>query len=206
MTQAPNVADASLERFAHPTYTVRRKVFKLFGGAFHVYGPDGELALYSKMKAFKLREDIRLYSDESMSQELLTIHTKSVFDISGTYDVEDSVSGERIGALQRRGFKSMLRDEWLILDAAGQQVGKITEDSTLKALVRRFVDAAALLLPQTYHVEMDGQAVATMRQSFNFIVQRLHVDFSTDTEARLDRRLGLAAAVLLLAVEGRQDS
>ena len=33
----------SVERFAYSTYLIRRNVFKLFGGAFHVYYPTGTL-------------------------------------------------------------------------------------------------------------------------------------------------------------------
>ena len=49
-----------------PYYIVRTKVFKLFGGAFHVYDPAGNVVMYSKQKAFKLREDIRVYNDDAM--------------------------------------------------------------------------------------------------------------------------------------------
>ena len=55
--------------YSYQNYLIRRKVFKLLGGAFHIYDPEGRLAFYSKMKAFKLKEDIRLYSDESMQEE-----------------------------------------------------------------------------------------------------------------------------------------
>ena len=57
-------------RFQHLRYTIRRKFFRLFGDAFHLYTDTGELALYSNMKRFRIREDIRLYSDESQEQEL----------------------------------------------------------------------------------------------------------------------------------------
>jgi hypothetical protein len=46
--------------------------------------------------------------------------------------------------------------------------------------------------------------VVTFRQNFNPFVKKLAVRF-TDGEHVLDRRLGLAAAVLLLAIEGRQE-
>src|SRR6185503_8752410 len=99
-----------------PTYVIRKKVLKLFGGAFHIYGPGGELLFYSKMKAFKLREDIRLYTGEDMQTEVLTIQAREIFDFSATYDVVDATSGERVGALRRKGGRSMIRDEWAILD------------------------------------------------------------------------------------------
>ena len=75
----------------------------------------------------------------------------------------------------------------------------------LKALVRRFIENASFFLPQKYHATIGGELVANYRQKFNPIILKLVVDFSPDQESRFDRRLGLAAAVLLNVVEGRQD-
>ncbi|WP_432800121.1 hypothetical protein [Poriferisphaera sp. WC338] len=191
--------------FADEHYLVRRKVLKLMGGAFHVYNTAGEVVMYSKMKAFKLKEDIRLYTGEDMTKELLCISARSVLDFGATYDVIDSGSGVKVGALRRKAMKSILKDEWLILGANDQEIGKIVEDSTLKAVLRRFVDFAALLMPQKYHVEMDEQTLTTMQQNFNPFVYKLDVDFSGDGAFRLDRRLGMAAAILLAAIEGKQS-
>ncbi len=191
--------------FQHQTYTLRRKVLTIAGAKFHIYGPDGRLVLFSKLKAFKLKEDIRMYASEAMERELLVIRTQSIWDISGTYDVFDPIANETVGALKRHGMKSMLQDEWSILDATGQPIGKIKEDSAVKAIARRFFEPAALLMPQAYHVDIDGQPVATFRQHFNPIVQKIAIDFSPDTGDRLDPRLGFAAAVLMCAIEGRQN-
>lgn len=196
--------DHELDRFAQPTYLIRKQFLRLFGERFHIYGPDGELVLYTKMKAFKLKEDIRLYASEAMERELLTIQARSVIDFGATYDVVDPVSNEKVGSLRRKGLKSMLRDEWIIFDHADRELGKIVEDSTVKALVRRFVDFASLLMPQKYHVDVDGQTVATFQQQFNPFIQRIELDFTLDTQGRIDRRLGVAAGVLMAAIEGRQ--
>ncbi|MFW6061070.1 MAG: hypothetical protein ACODAQ_12890 [Phycisphaeraceae bacterium] len=206
MTTANTSTTDHLDRFTHPRYLIRRKVFKIFGGAFHVFDDAGNVVLYSKMKAFKLREDIRLYESEAMENELLHISTQSIWDIAGAYDVQDTRTGERIGTLKRSGLSStFVRDHWTILDPEGNEVGQIQEDSTVKALLRRFVDAAAFLMPQAFHMDLDGQLVCNCKQNFNPFVQKLEVDFTPDTDARLDRRLGLAAAILLLAIEGRQN-
>ena len=66
--------------FIHNRYLVRRQIFKLFGAAFHIYDPTGRVAFYSKMKAFKLKEDIRLYTGEDMATEVLAIEAKVVLD------------------------------------------------------------------------------------------------------------------------------
>ena len=101
----------TVESFTHPTYLIRRKFFRLLGAAFHVYDPDGGLVFYSKQKAFKLREDIRLYSDESMTTEVLTIQARQIVDFSAAYDVVETATGTKLGALKRKGWKSIVWDE-----------------------------------------------------------------------------------------------
>ena len=189
-------------RFAYPTYVLRRKVFKLFGGAFHIFNPQGELVFFANMKAFKLREDIRLYSGEDMQQEVLVIKARQILDISAVYDVMDAATNQKVGALKRKGLKSVLRDEWVFLDESDREIGLIQEDSTMMALVRRFLTN---LIPQSYHATLNGVPVATMKQNFNPFVLRITLDFSKDFNRKLDRRLGIAAGILLCAIEGRQS-
>src|SRR4051812_21912356 len=102
-------ASASAAVFQQTQYMVRRKVLKILGGAFHIYDPSGTQILgYSKMKAFKLKEDIRLYTGEDMSQEILTIQARQIIDFGASYDVVDPVQQVKIGALRRKGLKSMI--------------------------------------------------------------------------------------------------
>jgi uncharacterized protein YxjI len=191
--------------FQHTQYMVRRKVLKILGGAFHVYDlQQQQLYAYSKMKAFKLKEDIRLYTDENMTSELLTIKARQIIDLGATYDVVDPRQG-KIGALRRKALKSILRDEWAILDNGDREIGLIQEDSTGLAIIRRLVDFASIFLPQKYSVSIQGMPVATFQQNINPFVYKLVVDLSGDTAGRFDRRLALAAAILLAAIEGKQS-
>ena len=193
-------------RFNADAYTIRRKVLKLVGGAFHIYDPEGQLLLYSKQKAFKLKEDIRLFTGEDMTDEILCISARNVIDFSAGYDVHDSRTGEFIGTLYRRGFKSMIRDEWEVADEDGRSVATIREDSTVSALVRRFIKIAALIMPQKYHIEVDGRTRGMFHQNKNPFVFKMDVDLSMDPDREFDRRLGVAAGLLLTAIEGRQNS
>lgn len=193
------------DRFAYDTYLVRKKVFKIFGEAFHIYGPDEQVVLFSKLKAFKLKEDIRLYTGEDMTEEVLSIQARQIIDFAAAYDVWDPVAQEKVGALKRRGFKSMFRDEWILMDQHDAEIGVIKEESTSLALLRRFVDLASLIFPQSYYVDVAGQRVCLYKRRFNPFIMKLTVDFTSDTELMLDRRLGLAGAVLLCAIEGRQN-
>jgi uncharacterized protein YxjI len=189
-------------RFGQTRYMIRRKFFKLFGGAFHIYDEAGNVAFYSKMKAFKLKEDLRIYSGEDMQEELLSIKARSILDFGATYDVTDPATGERVGALRRKALRSLLRDQWLILDANDQEVGTIEEDSMVMALVRRLLTN---LIPQTFSGAVGGSPVLTFTQRFNPFIQKIDLDFSMDMQGKLDRRLGIAASVLMCAIEGRQQ-
>jgi uncharacterized protein YxjI len=192
------------DRFSHRTYLLQKQFWKMFGGAFRFYDPNGNLVFYSKQKAFKLKEDIRLFTDESMTREVLSIQARKILDFSATYDVTDSAGGQKIGALKRKGLKSMLQDEWQILDAADREIGLIREESTALAVVRRFIDMASLLLPQTFIGTVGNRTVCTFKQNYNPFVGKINIDFSADADGILDRRLGIAAAVLLCAIEGKQ--
>jgi uncharacterized protein YxjI len=55
------------QAFQQNYYLFRRKVFKIFGGAFHIYDERGNLLFYSKQKAFRIREDFRVFSDENQN-------------------------------------------------------------------------------------------------------------------------------------------
>ncbi|MDH6370590.1 hypothetical protein CA600_26550 [Paenibacillus sp. VTT E-133280] len=187
--------------YTHTEYIIRKKVFSIMGAKLHIYDNAEQLVLYSQMKAFKLKEDIALYTDESMQKELLRIKARNVVDFSATYDVHDTETGEHIGALRRKGLKSILKDEWLILDRHDQEIGKIKEDSTAMALLRRFIS----IIPQKYNIEMNDTTIPTFKQNFNPFVTKIIADFSEDPKGMLDRRLGLAAGILLCAIEGKQD-
>lgn len=181
-------------------YTVRRKVLTLVGAQFHVRTESDKLLAFTQLKAFKLKEDIRVYADEQKSQELLSIQARQIIDISAAYDVQDSRTGQKVGALRRKGMKSILRDEWLVLDAAEQEIALIQEESMFVALLRRLIN----LIPQSFHVKVGEKVVGRIHQNFNPFVLKLSVDFGEDRSKRIDPRLGLAAAILLAAIEGRQ--
>lgn len=190
------------EYYEKDYFLIRKKFFKVFGNEFHIYDREGNLVLYSKQKAFKLKEDIRLYESEDMKEELLYIQARQVIDFSASYDVYDRKSNTKIGALRRKGFKSIFKDEWLILDNSDNEIGSIKEDNMMLALIRRFLTN---LIPQSYSVFIKDKEVAYFKQNFNPFILKLSLDFSKDTEKIFDRRLGIAAGILLCAIEGRQD-
>jgi len=181
-------------------YTIRRKVLKIFGASFHVYDPSGRVVAFSSQKAFKLKEDIRVFTDESKSTELLAVAARQVVDFSAAYDIVDSTENVKVGAARRKGWSSLVRDSWEVLDAEDEPVATLKEDSTIMAMLRRVLSN---LIPQKFILKsVDGRELAELRVRFNPFIYRLDVSVA---DPSLDPRLVLGAAVLLAAVEGRQQ-
>lgn len=177
-----------------------RKKFSVVGKKIWVLDQQGNMVLFVKQKAFKLREDIRVYSDDNMSKEVLLIKARQIMDFNAAYDVTDTETGQKVGTLARKGLKSMIRDEWDILDANDQVIGQVQEDSTAMALVRRFLSS---LVPQGFAFTVNGTEVAQLKQQFNPFIFKADLTVLAN-ETGFDPRLAVACAVLLMAIEGRQ--
>jgi hypothetical protein len=189
--------------FQHPSYLLKRQAIAL-AGKFRFYDPSGNLVMFSEQKMFKWREDIRVYADENKTQEVLSIKARQIVDFSAAYDVVDTALNQKVGALRRKGLRSILRDEWEVLDANDNVKGLLFEDSMGLALLRRLVLGS--WLPQNYDITFGETRVADLKQNFNLFRYELNLDFTMDTAQQLDRRLGIAAGILLAAVEGRQSN
>ncbi|HEY9526362.1 MAG TPA: hypothetical protein VIR02_04715 [Anaerolineales bacterium] len=189
--------------FQFPTYLLKRQAIALTG-KFRFYDPAGRLVLFSEQKMFRLREDIRVYDSEDKSREVLSIKARQIMDFSASYDVVDTELNQKVGVLRRKGLRSLLRDEWEVLDADDRIIGQLFEDSVAMALLRRLLLGS--WLPQNYDLTVGETRVADLKQNFNLFRYELNLDFSMDTMHRLDRRVGIAAGILLAAVEGKQDS
>jgi len=180
-------------------FIARRKFFALAGQVYINDGAGG-LVCYVRQKMFKLKEDITVYSDESQTRPMLNIKARQIIDFAAAYDIFDSATGEKVGALKRKGLKSIIKDEWIIMDSTDNNIAVLKEESGLMAILSRLIN----LIPQSYVILMAGRVVGTIRQRFNIFIHKFDIDFSMDPGARLDRRLGMGAAILLLLIEGQQ--
>lgn len=190
-------------RFAQPEYIVRKRMLVLLGSAIDITTPDGAPVLFCQQKAFRLREDIRIYSDQYKTEELLWIQARQILDFSGAYDVTWAPTGDWLGTVRRRGWRSMLRDLWEVCDPQGNVLATLEEDSLALAMLRRLLSE---LIPQSYDVRLaSGQLAAEVKQFFNPFLYKARLVFHDHGADALDRRLVIAAVMLLAVIEGRQD-
>lgn len=207
MSASPDVLSEGREREHAVTaaltgnqYMIRRKILTLAGAKFHVYDPQERVCAFVQQAAFKLKEDIRVYADESKSREIMTIQARQIIDFSAAYDVVDTAERTKVGALRRKGLSSIVRDSWEFLDANDQPIATLQEDSMAMALLRRFLSN---LIPQSFNVAANGRPLAAYNQRFNPFVHKL--DVTVHPGGGLDPRLALAGGILLSAIEGRQQ-
>ena len=114
---------------AHNVVTCKRKVLSI-APAFEIFDQAGTPIVFCQEKLFKIKDDIRIYSDSSKRVELLHIRQRNIMDWAGVFDVIDPQSGYKIGVFRRKGWRSFMRDEWQILDVNDNPVGRILETGT----------------------------------------------------------------------------
>jgi uncharacterized protein YxjI len=170
----------------------------------------GERICFVEQKRFKFKEDIRFYIDESKQQELLKILARQRFDPRATYDVTDE-TGTKIGEIQKVFGRSLLRSTYRINDASGAELATVTEKSMWVAIFRRavgfvpYVENVANWLPIPYHfVFMRGEEIIGENTRQMWKIRDIYtIDMSADPQRTLDRRLVLAIAVGMDALQAR---
>jgi uncharacterized protein YxjI len=178
--------------FDAASYEVRQKFG--IGNKYAIYAEGAEdPILRSAQKKLRLKEDFR-FEDPETGEEVFRVKADSVLDISAAYDIVDSRTGERVGAV-KRGAWSFLHHEYDLLDADGNVVGEIREDSPMMALARRFLST---LIPFSYEVATpDGTVVGEIGGAFS-LRDRYTISLHSDD---IDPRLVVVGAVVIDAIE-----
>src|SRR5260370_17484697 len=130
-------------------YPIHRKLLRVCGAKFDIDDGTGKRLGYSEQKACKLKEDSRVYADETKSDERVIIKARSIIDFGAAYDVIDSKQQQKVGALKRKGWSSIIRDSWIVMDPDDTEIGMIQEDSLMLALIRR---TFFKFLPPQFHL------------------------------------------------------
>lgn len=183
----------SAEILGQPRYLVRGRVLSVFGG-FRVYDAGGELVLWGRLRRGREGDGISLFRDEERPVEVISVRAR---ERSHIWDVVDGATGQRIGALKRKEWVPFARDHWTLFDPEDREIGVIREESVWLASLNRY---SPYLVPRRFRGEAGGRPVCSLSQRFSPFAMKLELDFSEDPAGLLDRRLGIAVAVLICAL------
>jgi len=169
----------------------------------------GEAVCFVEQKRFKFKEDLRAFTDASKREELFRIKARQAFDPRARYKVTDA-SGAHIGELGKAFGKSLLRSTWEIFDSGGSKIGWAQERSVPVALLRRavgfipYVENVADWLPIPYHFDWyrGDEPVGGLSRVLG-LRDRYVLDLAGDSERVIDRRVALALAVGMDAMQAR---
>jgi hypothetical protein len=134
---------------------------------FSVHDAAGRSVAFVKQRAFKLREDIRVFTDESEQELVYTIKADRWLDWNASYVFGDARGRER-GRVARRGARSIWKAHYDLIDEQGNHDLSIQEaDAWVKVLDGLFGEIPILGLltgyffNPSYHITRpDGTLVA----------------------------------------------
>jgi uncharacterized protein YxjI len=169
--------------------------------------PAGPPIAYVRQKKLAIKEDIRFYADENQTQELFRVKARSMLDMGGSrYDI--FVEDERIGMIWHKFRESLLRSTWHIGGADEQEVALARESSTAVGIARRAIDFVPYVgefvpIPYNFEIVINGDVVGNMNRRFLRVRDQYVLDLSGDRERKIDRRIAVALAVGLDALQNR---
>ena len=173
---------------------------------------EGRPVLFVHQKAFKLKEAVTVYRDESKETALYTIAADRVLDFNAVYRIRDGL-GREVGALARRGRRSIWRARYDVLDPEGRSVYRVHEDSAavkvLDALVQQVPVVGAFagyFLNPSYTVEADdpatpeqeGEPVMRLAKEPALFEGRFSLDWIADLATDQEELVVVALIMMLL--------
>ncbi len=179
-------------------YRVRKKVLAI-GNKYWIEDAKGNTLGFSKQKILKLKEDIRIYTDEKMKQELFRIQQQQIIDLWGTFVIVDSATNTILGYIRRKAAKSTFAwDEWEVLDAHKNLMARIEENKG-RGLIRKYAPGGKLV-PEKMKLYLNGKPVVEINQKFKIIGDIWEVKV-IDLPQSFDRRVLLGGVILMAMIE-----
>ena len=165
----------------------------------------GQSVAFVRQKRMAIKEDIRFFADEEESEELFRLKARSMFELAGAYDV--TAGDERVGAIQKVFGASLLRSTWRVLGPDGGELATAYEKSVPVALLRRVIDYVPYVggvIPIPYHftIASGDDLLGELRRELA-VRDRYVLDLSRDSTRVIDRRLAIALAIGLDALQSR---
>jgi hypothetical protein len=115
--------------------------------------------------------------------------------------------GQQIGVLEHQFRKSLVRTSWRILSPADEELAVAQEKNAALAIARRVVDFVPygewVPIPYDFLIHAGDRELGHFTRKFLAMRDTYTLDLSGDQEKRVDRRLGIALAIGLDALQNR---
>jgi uncharacterized protein YxjI len=176
------------------------------GPQINVLDATGRSVAYVKQKAFRLKEDVEVHTDDTRQTPLWRIKADRIIDWSAAYRITDS-SGALLGTLRRKGGRSLWRATYVITDANEQAIGGIHEkDPWIKVLdgllsiVPILGDLSGYFLNPSYVLSRGEEPMLEIRKRPAFFEGRFIIERLGTVDPRSEA-LYLASVLMMVLLE-----
>lgn len=186
--------------------------FKLLALAsqIRINDADGQLLGYVKQKLFKLKEDIRVYTDDSQTNQIFGIRADRILDFSAKYNFTDR-GGNLLGSIRRRGMRSLWKAHYEIYDERENRVMEIREEKGWVKVVDALVGevpvvgmfSGYLFNPAYLISRADGTIVARMQKQPAFFEGKFRLTQQAPMNQSEETRLLLSVLTMTLLERAR---
>jgi hypothetical protein len=176
------------------------------GTRVRVRDATGRQVAYVRKKKLKLKEDVRVYQDEDQARLLFRMKADRMLDFSARYSISGP-DGHPIGAVGRRGMRSLWSSAYILDDAYDAEAGSVREENPWTKVLDGVMEAlplgdalGGLFFNPTYLAELRGRDVLRVRKQpsvleNSFRIEKL-ADFSEEEEDLL-----LAGVIMMVLLE-----
>ena len=162
----------------------------------YFHDQHGKTLAFVRNLSLHWNKELRIFTDPGLSFELLTITPTKEDAGKKAFGVLDPVNRESVGSIEIPHAAGLQKQEWNLLGATGVQVGHLQEESALLGAMRRYLSEA---FPQTYTFYGEDSLAGHASLMNGFFSPEMEIDLRNDDVTPLDRRLVVAALVLVLA-------
>lgn len=171
---------------------------------------SGNLVMYVKQKAFKLKEAVTVFADQGQTQPLYTINADRVLDFSASYHMA-ATNGFQIGSIKRQGMRSIWRSHYDLFDPSGQPTVSIREengwvkvgDALLNGIPVLGMFTGYFLNPTYLATRSNGQPLMRLSKEPAFFEGRFRMDPLGSMDQVEESRVVLGLLMMILLERSR---
>jgi hypothetical protein len=149
---------------------------------------------------------VKIFADEQQQRPLYNMKANKILDFSAQYNITRP-EGSTVGAVKRKGMRSLWKATYLIVDASGAEVGLIHEENPWMKVLDGLLNEVPILgmftgmfINPAYLVDVRGQTVLYLKKQPAFFESKFTLDkrgsFSEAEEALL-----LPSIIMMLMLE-----
>ncbi len=170
---------------------------------------QGNLVFYVKQKLFKFKEAITIFADLERTRPLYYIKADRIIDFSARYNFTDS-NGKEIGAVKRRGLRSLWRARYDIFDGDSSNLNIQEKNPWVKVADALFAEIPVLgmftgyVFNPVYLVSRsDGTVVMRLEKIPAFLSRRFTIKAVDQLSDREEEQALLSLMMMLLLERNR---